>query len=236
MTEPISMNSESHGESFSSELTFTWINPRPIAAGEQMAPVALSFPEAQSFAALHLILQDLAFASDCLKLSNTYGIPDDRSLQSKALIFSGIVGYARCFKSGVRNSLNASDLVAKGTPFDLEIHEYMLALRDKHIAHSVNDYEECQTVAILVGRPETGWRDGSGIGVTMKRTVGISSDLLLQAVAHIEKLKQFITVDLESKRLSIYDKFREDFGANGQWEMAPLVRMSDRSRISKRRK
>jgi hypothetical protein len=237
MSEPSTPDLEKQGESFSPELTFTWINAGPIEAGELMVPAKLSSPDARAFAALHLVLRDLAFATDCLTQANELGIPDDRNLQSKALIFSGVVGYARCFKTGVRLvTLDPEDTVRKGTPFDMEIHKYILALRDKHIAHSVNDFEDCQAVAIVVGRPEAGWRDGGGVGVVIKQTVGISRKLLQRAITHIENLKEFIATELEAKRLAVYAEFREAFARDGRWEEAPIVTMSDRSRISQRRR
>ncbi len=236
MDEQIHDEETSQGELNTSELTFTWIDPAPIGAGEQIVPAALSSADAHSFAALHLIAGDLQFALDCFKLANTFGTPDDRNLQSKALIFSGVVAYARCFKSGVRQSLSASNIGANTGTFDFEIHNYLVTLRDKHVAHSVNDFEDCQPVAIVVGRPESGWRDGSGVGVVIKQTVGISADLLRRAIVHIDNLHQWVTRDLETKRIAIYQTFRDDFKNTGRWEMAPLVKLSDRAKISRRRK
>src|SRR5687767_9140301 len=110
------------GEAFSSDFSFTWIDPSPIEAGEFIAPARLSSESARVFAALHLILGDLAFAEECLKAADAIGIPDDTSLHSKALIFSGVVGYARCFKSGVRAlTLTPADLHSKNAPFNDEI-------------------------------------------------------------------------------------------------------------------
>jgi hypothetical protein len=236
MNEPSSAKLEEQGESFSSEISFTWINPEPIEAGELMVPAKLSSPEAQLFAALHLVLRDLVFAADCLKQANELGIPNDRHLESKALIFSGVIGYARCFKTGVRPMLlDLADVARKGILVDLEIHKYLLSLRDKHIAHSVNDFEDCQAIAIVVGRPETGWRDGSAIGIAIKQTIGISSELLHRAIKHIESLKEFVEVQIGTRRLLVYSEFQKAFAKDGKWEATPMVKMSDRSRVARRR-
>jgi hypothetical protein len=142
MSDPEELHDPStHGEAFSAECSFTWINPGPIEAGESIVPVKLTSDAARTFAAMHLILGDLEFAEECLKAADDLGIPDNSNLHSKALIFSGVVVYARCFKSGVRGfTLVPSDLTAKGAPFDDNIHQYLIAMRDKHIAHSVNDF------------------------------------------------------------------------------------------------
>ena len=93
---------------------------------------------------------DLAFAEECLRAADEVGIPDNSKLHSKALIFSGVVGYARCFKTGVRAlTLDPGDLTARGAPFDYDSHRYVIALRDKHVAHSVNDFEQCDAIAVM---------------------------------------------------------------------------------------
>ncbi|WP_144427544.1 hypothetical protein [Nostoc piscinale] len=224
------------GESFSTELSFKWINPTPIEAGELIAPARLSSEAARIFAALHLILKDLTFAEECWKAADDIGIPDNKNLHSKALIFSGVVGYARCFKSGVRAlKLTPTYLYNKGVPFDNEIHDYLIALRDKHVAHSVNDFEQCEAVAIVIGKPDTGWRDGSGIGVVKQRSVGISRTLVQRAISHINSLCQFLETELSAQRVAIYAEFKANFEKTGKWEMTPIIKLSDRSKITERR-
>lgn len=202
-------NLQTQGEKFSPECTFTWINPGPIEAGESILPVKLSSGSARVFAALHLILADLEFAEECLKAADNLGIPDDSNIYSKALIFSGIVVYARCFKSGVRElKLNPSELATKGAPFDNDIHKYLIALRDKHVAHSVNDFEQCDAIAVMIGKPGSILRDGSGIGVVRKQMVGISGLLVRKAISHIGALRQFLESELPVKRKALYDEFQ----------------------------
>jgi hypothetical protein len=225
------------GEAFSSDLSFTWIEPGPIEAGEAIAPAKLTSEAARIFAALHLILGDLAFAEECLKAAYDIGIPDDKNLQSKALVFSGVVGYARCFKSGVRAlTLTPADLISKGAPFDVEIHEYLIAMRDKHVAHSVNDFEQCESVAIMIGKPGTGWRDGSGIGVVKKRSIGISRTLVCRAVSHINALRQFLEAELPAQRNALQAEFHAHLERTGKWEMAPIMKVSDRGKVAERRR
>lgn len=225
------------GEAFSTVYSYTWINPGPIETGEALVPARLNSQAARAFAALHLILGDLAFAEDCLKAANDIGIPDDKNYHSKALIFSGVVGYARSFKSGVRElTLNPADLHGKGAPFDGEIHEYIIALRDKHIAHSVNDFERCESIAIVVGKPGGEWRDASAVGVAMKQSIGISKVRIQRAVEHINALRGFLEADLASQRVVLHDEFRANFDQTGKWDMAPIPIFSDRSKISERRR
>lgn len=59
----------------------------------------------------------------------------------EALSTAASVAYARCFVSGVRQSLDPALLSGE----DAELrstHDFILNLRNKHVAHSVNSFEE----------------------------------------------------------------------------------------------
>ena len=58
-----------------------------------------------------------------------------------AFTAAACIRYARCFKTGVRIALDPLD-VASAKPDYVELHEFVIALRDKHIAHSVNAFED----------------------------------------------------------------------------------------------
>jgi hypothetical protein len=213
------------------------VDPKPIEAGEQIASAKLTTEPARQFAALHLVMADLEFALECLIEADKLGFPDASNPQSRALIFSGVVAYARCFKEGVREiRLRPEDLDAVSAGFDREIHDYLIVLRDKHVAHSVNDFEYCEAVATVIGHIERSWRVGGGVGVIMKKMIGISGALVKRAIKHIGAVKGALSVDIELRRRVLYDEFDAAFAKDGKWEMAPLARISDRDGISKRRR
>jgi hypothetical protein len=217
--------------------SFTWINPSRIEAGEFIMPAKLSSEAARKFAALHLILDDMRFAEECLNEADCIGLPDGKNFRSRALIHSGVVAYARCFKGGVRAlTLKPKELIVKGAPFDSHIHHYMIALRDKHIAHSVNDFEECNAVAIMIGKPDSGWHDGSGIGVTKRQNVGITRTLIRKAISHINALRLFLESELPAQREALHSEFASNLAQTGKWEWAPLTEISDRSKVAEKRK
>lgn len=69
---------------------------------------------------------------------------------ARALWISGLVSHARCFRGGVRTAGGAPDAVRALSESNKERHEYFLNLRDKHIAHSVNAFEQAK-VAVGLG-------------------------------------------------------------------------------------
>jgi hypothetical protein len=226
----------SQGEFLAPEWSFKWINPSRIEAGEMMVPAQLNTDLAREFAALHLVIDDLSFALDCLVEADKLGIPDQTNLHSKVLIFSGVIAYGRCFGTGVRPvRLRPEDFEASGVVFDLEIHSYLLALRNQHVAHSVNEFERCTATAVIVGTSENGWRDGSGVGVVFQKTVGLSRRLLRRAVTHINTIRGSLTKRFEALRVEVYEEFKTKFQQDGKWKMAPMVHRTDRTNVATRR-
>jgi hypothetical protein len=59
----------------------------------------------------------------------------------EALSIAACISYARCFVSGVRQSLDAGRLANAGAELK-DTHQFILNLRNKHVAHSVNSFEE----------------------------------------------------------------------------------------------
>jgi hypothetical protein len=112
----------------------------------------------------------------------------------------------------------------------------LIALRDKHVAHSVNDFEKCDAIAVMIGKPGSVWRDGSGIGVVKKQTVGISRALVRKAIAHINTLRQFLESQLPAQRVALHAEFQAKLAKTGKWEMAPIMKLSDCSKVAERRK
>ena len=59
----------------------------------------------------------------------------------EALSTAACVSYSRCFVSGVREPLKPT-LLEQLSPGHRALHEFLFDLRNKHIAHSVNAFEE----------------------------------------------------------------------------------------------
>lgn len=198
-------------------------------------PAKIASSAGREFAALYMMLTDLSFALECLTEADRLGIPNATDLHIKTLIFSGVVAYARPFMSGVRAiKLTPDTFSSEGVTFNTEIHEYLISLRNKHISHSVNEFESCEAIAILVGTQALGWRDGGAIGISETQIIGLSRTMVRHAIAHITAVVNFLSTTVEKRRVELYNEFKTQFAKDGKWEMVPL-RIPSRSNISKRR-
>lgn len=101
-------------------------------------------PEADRLADLAGIETDLkACRVYCQKQLRREPIKDDFGAEvreSSGLTIAAFVSYARCFKSGVR-SATGRELEASISETDRTHHKTIIDLRDKFVAHSINDLE-----------------------------------------------------------------------------------------------
>lgn len=66
---------------------------------------------------------------------------------SEGMWIAAVVTYGRAFNQGVRNAERVDTSFMDDD--ELQLHEYVVALRNKHFAHSVNRYEDVITLAYL---------------------------------------------------------------------------------------
>jgi hypothetical protein len=119
---------------------------------EQMHVATIEFKEAREladaasiFQDLGLVLNVLARLRDLLKEEN----PDHIAVQSYWT--TALVTYVRCFTTGKRVELSQSifeGICGREQPA-VDVHRHYKALRDKHIAHSVNPFEQVEIGAVL---------------------------------------------------------------------------------------
>ena len=60
--------------------------------------------------------------------------------------------------------------------------------------------------------------------------------MLRKAIAHINRLRQFLESELPAQREALHAEFHADLAKTGKWEMAPIMKLSDRSKVAERRK
>ncbi|MDZ4073313.1 MAG: hypothetical protein U1E04_01035 [Hylemonella sp.] len=105
--------------------------------------VDLHMPEASLLADLNGIVGDLQKAREYAEMmvQAQLGGPSHNMLLVEPLCIAMTVTYARVFSSGVRHSLQETDLHGLSET-QRETHQFLRDFRDKHVAHSVNEFEE----------------------------------------------------------------------------------------------
>jgi hypothetical protein len=117
----------------------------PIAMPAELDWIELETEEAARYIDLRLIKGDLDFAIGILeRLLGESNLPSDvvrlRDAERddfRARWNAALIAYARVFGGGVRWPLQADALFDRDVP----IHEFFTRIRNRHVAHSVSDFE-----------------------------------------------------------------------------------------------
>lgn len=228
---------ETHGEIVSADWKIRWVEGvGNINEGEYIVPIALESEFSKEFAALFALAEDLKFAKEVFMEAEKSGRPNYNNIVVRSLIFSGVIAYGRCFGGGVREvRLRADDLTTEMQHFNVDAHRYLINVRDKHVAHSVNAFEIYAPVGILVGKFESELRDGFGVGVITNRAIGLSRRILLEAIDHVSALENFLDSRIDKEKNAIHAEFINKQKNGTQLKIEPLSKVLDRSAVGKRR-
>ena len=139
----------------------------PGAPGPQLPNqfdwVELTAKEASRYQQLRILRGDLDFVIALVsrlldRWPSEGAASEDRDLERdehRAMWNAAIVAYARPFKTGIGERLDASIFNGKAA----QMHEFFIGLRDRHVAHSVSEYEEVGVV-IALDRDDSGAVEG----------------------------------------------------------------------------
>ena len=142
-------------------------------AGKTFSPRLLVSNEANAAASYRLISRDLEHIIACCdRLLETAPPLNPFKHDIRALICSALIAYRRCFNTGFRSNLNQHSVSELGAEYS-EIHGFLIDLADKHLAHSVNEFEQCG-ITIHVAKTEDGTVHRSGIGSQISFTYEMS--------------------------------------------------------------
>ncbi len=138
-------------------------------------PIAqVDFEDARKLADLVAITRDLGdVMNTCTRLKELLKDNSKDHLLIESLWTAALVKYASCFTNSKRFGL--SELIfheLQGDP--IGVHQFYINLRNKHVAHSVNPFEQMEVGAIL-SRPGT--EEKKVIGVATLAMRHICSDL-----------------------------------------------------------
>lgn len=185
---------------------------------EELYIVEVDFEEAKRTADLVSYFQDLAFAVKALdRLQQLINDNNNDEILTGSIWIAALISYARCFSTGKRFGL--SEQLFEGMEGAVECHRLYIDLRNKHIAHSVNPFEQV-VVGLVLSPPSSSSHEVKGVSILGQKLLHHKSDgiqtlrrLAIIAMKEIEKqVKEYQEKTLEvGKQLPIdalYEKAR----------------------------
>lgn len=132
--------------------------------------------------------------------------PEHR-LSAQAFWQATLVHYARCFGGGRRTPLSGEHVKRVGLTNAAEFHKWLVDLRNKHIAHSVNVFEDCE-VGFALDSAEDGTEDLVPAAIV---AVVATAPLPPAATAvHIRVLAEALLHDVQEQIGHIQDEVLDD--------------------------
>ena len=169
--------------------------------GEAETPIAkIDFDEAMKLSDLRSILQDLdSVMQICSRLKKLLQENSQDNLLVESFWATALIKYARCFKSGKRVGLDES-IFNELNGDAHEVHEFYLDMRNKHIAHSVNPFEQMQ-VGVALSPQES----------CEKKVVGITTLSVRHIVADFEGVHRLglLSKIIHGKALELANEYQE---------------------------
>jgi hypothetical protein len=167
--------------------------------------------EARRLADLASLADDLAFVVEACRRIQVLSQQDESDgLVVRALWNASLVAYARCWATGVRVGLPdglLDQLPGDGRGF----HDHLMTLRDKHIAHSVNPFED---VAIGVFVAPAATSEGApdfGVGHLLQKLISFESE----GLTHFEALATFLSAHVATMYQAQCEVVRAEAAAMG---------------------
>ena len=152
----------------------------------------------------------------------------------EALSCAVVVRYSRCFVTGVRESLDPIALTALRADF-AELHDYLIMLRNKHIAHSVNAFEE-NDVVLQISSDFNSSAEIYYVGTAHSRHAGLSLSAPPRIREHVAWLHGWVQEEMRREGIALLPAVRrhslEELLAFGppQLDSPPLVENPTRRR------
>ena len=145
---------------------------------EQMHVATIEFEEAGKLADAASIFQDLGLVLDVLsRLRDLVEEEEPDQIAVQSYWTTALVTYVRCFTTGKRVGLSESifEGIQGHEQPAVEVHRHFKALRDKHIAHSVNPFEQVEIGAVL-SPPGAQNRKVEGVATLSMRLISLDAE------------------------------------------------------------
>jgi hypothetical protein len=177
---------------------------------EELFVAEVNFEEARQTADLMSYFQDFVFTIKALdRLQQLISENSKDEVLTGSLWIAALISYARCFSTGKRFGL--SERLFEGIEGGVECHQMFINLRNKHVAHSVNPFEQV-VVGLVLSPPSSSERKVEGVSILSQKLSHLDSEgirnlrhLALVAMKEVERQgKEYQEKTLEvGKQLSI---------------------------------
>lgn len=185
---------------------------------ENDCPIAqIDFEEAKKLADLVSIVQDLgATMQTCSRLKKLLKEDSKDTILIDSLWSTALTRYARCFADGKRFGLSEDIFDGlQGEP--KKVHELYINLRNKHVAHSVNPFEQIQ-VGLMLSPSSSDKKEILGVSTLAMRYItqsvdgvhqlGLLTKVLCERVCKIAKEYEEKVLD-KGKQLPIDELYKK---------------------------
>ncbi len=117
---------------------------------EELYIAQVDYREARKFADINAILLDLnSVMETCKRLMQLLKENSEDYILIESLWTAALIRYTRCFAVSKRTFCLSEDIYTSLPGDAVEVHQFYKNLRDKHIAHSVNPYEQIEVGLVL---------------------------------------------------------------------------------------
>jgi hypothetical protein len=178
--------------------------------------VNIRLPEAKRLADLYGIAIDLdacrRYCEKYIQLSTSHFQPIQEGQHTECFVSYVFVKYGRCFGNGVRVNVE-KEIMATLSPEDFSFHRLVIGIRDKYIAHSVNDFESHKVRVWL--HPEERGRKVDNVNIESSYVMGPGVELFKRLKSLIDNILTWINSEKkrEEKRLTqlVNEKYDLDY-------------------------
>lgn len=196
--------------------------------------VDVQIKEARYLADLTGIQLDLQGAKDlCERLLKLDIYKREDSELLEVFTIAILVKYSRAFAKGVRKYLSVNDLQGL-TDDELRQHNGFIELRNKHIAHSVNEFEENKVVARY--NDEKVYDEGvTSISVQQTRLISLSGSDAEAIIALSAKILDYVNEQMKAEKAKVLDIVRSQPIMEVLKSGSSAFKNPDMTKVSKKR-